>query len=445
MATDDTTGIVVSRADSASVHIGKHLLDLEDWEHTKDDSRPDGEGGGTVHRAPGFELREFDGLHLDLDRVADAFSDPDMVVFASRHAGDTGPLLTAHHTGNFGPAEYGGRTGEFARACPNAQAHVLDALMEYAPPRYDIGMECTHHGPTDVGAPSMFVELGSGEPEWDDPDGVRAVARAILVLRGVAPERDRQVVGFGGGHYVPRFERVVSKTDWAVGHIGADWALSAMGDLNRDVLTQAFERSGATHALIEGDRPELRTVIDDLGYRIVSETWLRETTGIPLEFVEQAETRLTTIDGGLRFGTPARTAAVEDFTTERLPAALLEEVEGIDPEATRAAVEGHALAFDTEQGGTRLAGHVVLRSTDNREEIDDEFIEILGEKYETVERREEAVVARETAFDPEKAHEAGVPEGPKFGTLAGGEPVTIDGQTVQPEAVHTERERRFPL
>ena len=55
------------------------------------------------------------------------------------------------------------------------------------------------------------------------------------------------------------------------------------------------------------------------------------------------------------------------------------------------------------------------------------------------------LVARETAFDPAAARDAGVPEGPAFGCLAAGEAVTVDGETVEPAAVHTRRKRRFPL
>lgn len=225
-------GIVVSRADSASTHIGEHLLELDDWEHHEDDSRPDAAGGGTVYRTEGACLREFEGLHLNLERPAAAFADPTLVVFASRHSGETGQLLTAHHTGNAGPAEFGGSANEFARACPSAHARVIDVLETHAPEGYSVGMECTHHGPSEVGAPSMFVEVGSAEPQWEDPAAARAVAQAILDLCGVAPDRPvedagtgsdseehtrRQFVGLGGGHYAPRFERVVRETDWAAG------------------------------------------------------------------------------------------------------------------------------------------------------------------------------------------------------------------------------------
>src|SRR6056297_2219923 len=178
-------GIVVSRADSASEHVGDHLLDLADWSLETDETRADADGGGTVYRTDGIELREFDDLHLHLDGVGSVFdADLELLVFASRHSGETGPLLTAHHTGNFGPADHGGEPNALARACPNAHDAVLDALREHAPEGYEVGMECTHHGPSTVGVPSMFVEVGSAEPQWEDETACRAVAEAILDLRG---------------------------------------------------------------------------------------------------------------------------------------------------------------------------------------------------------------------------------------------------------------------
>ena len=440
-------GIVVSRADSASAHIGEQLRDLETWETVADDTRPDGEGGGTVLRTPGFELREFDAWHLDLDGVGEVFADPEFVVFAARHAGDTGRLLTAHHTGNFGSAEFGGRAGELAETCPNAQSKVLAALTEHAPEGYDVGIECTHHGPSDVGAPSMFVELGSSEDEWADPAGARAVARAILDLAGTTAHRDRQLVGFGGGHYAARFERVVRETDWAVGHIGADWTLDGMDadDERGDVLRAAGERSETTVALVDGGRT-LAPELERLDYRVVSETWLRETSGLWLSLADRLEAALTSVDDGLRFGTPAQKADGDAaFTTDGLPPALLAEAEGIDAAAVRETVESRALAFETEQGGTRLGGRIALREGADREPLVDSLVRILREKYGEIERRDGAVVVHERAFDPEKARAAGVSEGPKFGRLADGESVCVDDRTVESHTVHTDREHRFPL
>jgi D-aminoacyl-tRNA deacylase len=505
-------GIVVSRADSASVHIGERLREVADWERHEDRSRPDATGGGTVYRTEGASLREFEALHLDLKRPAAAFEDPALVVVASRHSGETGPLLTAHHTGNVGPADHGGRPNDLARACPNAHARVLDALADHAPDGYEVGMECTHHGPSAVGAPSMFVEVGSSESAWADPAAARAVAQAILDLQGVDPDRPadevagdqqasevtgdrsadevtgdqqagevtgdqpagkvtgdqqaggvpesrdrrcRHLVGLGGGHYAPRFERVVRETDWAVGHVLADWGFEALrgatgagehAERLREVLDQAFEKSAAAYALVDRDRPAVERAVDDLGYRAVGETWVRETAGVDLDFVRTVEAAVGTVTDGLRFGeraTGARPGA--DWTVESLPGALLDEAFGIDREKTRRVVAETALAFETGEGGTRPAGTVVLADPEDREHVVDGLLDVLDTRYNSIERRDGRVLAREEAFDPDLARTLGVPEGPAFGHLSNGQSVEVDGDTIPPEAVTREREREFSL
>jgi D-aminoacyl-tRNA deacylase len=439
--------IVVSRADSASEHIGEHLLELREWTAREDDDRPAAAGGGTYHVHGDFELRSFADLHIYLDRPADAFSTtPDLLVFVSRHSGETGALLTAHFTGNFGPAEYGGEAGSFAAAAPNAERAVVTALAEHAPAGYDVGIECTHHGPTDVGAPSMFVELGSGEEQWGDPAAARAVARAVLDLAGVDAHCDRQVVGFGGGHYAPRFTRIVRETDWAVGHVGANWSLDAMGDprANAAVLDRAFEASRADLAVVDGDREGLVEAVESVGRRVVSETWLRETEGVPLALVTAVEEATSGVDDGLRFG--RRAVGYEgEWAVRPLPTDLVEAARGVDAEATYAAAADTLVAFETAEGATVPRGDAVVATEADYEALVDALAAVLERKYEEVTREDGIVVARTTGFDPAKARARGVPEGPAFGRLASGESVTVGGETVPPEAVTSEREERFEV
>ncbi|MFC7070891.1 D-aminoacyl-tRNA deacylase [Halobaculum lipolyticum] len=493
-------GIVVSRADRASTHVGERLLDLADWTERTDDSLADAEGGGAYHvldRAAGgdgvadggaagtadgagdapdrFELRSFDDLHIRLPDPTGAFSErPDYLVFVSRHAGDTGPLLTCHFTGNFGDAEYGGEAGSFAPACPGVQRALVAGFDEHAPDGYGVAIEGTHHGPTDLAVPAVFAEVGSDDAQWDDPAGAGAVARAVLDLpdRGATvavgdPDRPRHVVGFGGGHYAPRFERVLRETAWGVGHVGIDWQLDELGhpEEHPDVLDAAVRASDAAYALVEGDRPVLREALADRGVRVVGESWVRAVDDTPLGLVAALESDLSTVDDGLRFGDAAgddRFAAAgadgdpaDGYRVVDLPADLLAEAQGIDAEATRAAVEAHAVAFETEHAGTRAAGRAALPvagGTDETgaEETADPFealvaalAGVLRGKYDEVTREGDAVVARVESFDPERAATLGVPEGPKFGALSAGEPVEVNGETIRPETVSRTRERRF--
>ncbi|MES3162003.1 MAG: D-aminoacyl-tRNA deacylase [Halorubrum sp.] len=513
--------IVVSRADSASEHIGDRLRAIEDWTRHEDPSRPDAAGGGTYYRTNGFELREFDDLHIELSNPAAAFggsagadansktaAELDFLVFVSRHSGETGPLLTAHVTGNFGPATYGGQPETLALAAPGAVKRVVDGLATHAPDGYDVGIECTHHGPTDTTVPSLFVEVGSDEPQWGDPAAATAAARAVLDLRETGPAltgadgRPRHVVGFGGGHYAPRFTRIVRETDWAVGHVGADWALDEMGapGANRETVAAAFERSDAHHAVIEGTNPDLRAVIEALGHRVVSETWVRAVDDRPLALVESLESTMTAVDEGLRFGSvtpavepdgpagndlstptgpshsvggdpsvdeaPSPGESLDQILTVRsLPAGLLSRAQGLDGEAARTAVETNTVAFETEQAGTRAAGvaaFVADGATPGYEDLIIDLAAVLESGYDEVTiqwnsegsvddgssddgERDGVVIAQKAAFDPELAAMRGVPEGPAFGRLANGEAVELDGETIRPEAVSRETEDRFPI
>lgn len=464
--------IVVSRADRASEHIGAQLLETADWTGHDDSDRPDADGGGTYYVREGMELREFEDLHIYLDDPTPAFTGGaeavELLVFVSRHSGETGPLLTAHFTGNFGPAEYGGETGEFARAAPAAQRQLVDAFERFAPAGYDVGIECTHHGPSPTAVPSLFAELGSGEPQWDDPDGARAVARAVLELPGPSDPADvvgvdgraRHVVGFGGGHYAPRFTRLVTETAWGVGHVGSDWQLAEMGDpgANTAVLERAFGASGAHYAVVEGEKPELVTILEELGYRVVSETWIREVDDRPLAMVGALEDDVASVADGLRFGNPGAGAdaaapptntdeARDRYVVRDLPAELLAQAQGIDPETTRKAVEARAIAFETEQAGARAAGTAAFPDEEARGALAADLARVLRGKFDAVDvdRERGVVVAHENAFDPALAAERGVPEGPAFGRLASGEAVDVDGETIEPATVRREREERFPF
>ncbi|ESS09922.1 MAG: uncharacterized protein conserved in archaea [uncultured archaeon A07HN63] len=462
-------GIVVSRADAASTHIGEQLRAVGAWTAHEDGSRADGDGGGTYYTTEGFELREFDAIHIELGDPTPAFADPDeldCIVFVSRHAGETGRLLTAHVTGNFGPAEYGGEAGSFARAAPGAHKTVVDALDAHAPNEYEVGIECTHHGPSECATPSLFVELGSGEAEWQDPDGARAVANAVLDLRGVAADhhpvdggrprngRPRHVVGFGGGHYTPRCERLVTETAWAVGHIGSDWQLEAMGEptANREVIDAAFAASNAELAVVDGEKPDLTAVIDDLGYRVVSETWLRTVGERPLTVVEAAETTLSPVADGLRFGEVAvetergsNDDPADAWTVVSLPDELIGAANGIDADATLTAVDESTVAYETTEGATLPAGDALVADPGEFTDLVDRLAELLGREYASVEQTADGVVCRDTGFDPEKAATLGVPEGPKFGRLAAGETVEVNGREITPDAVESDRVERFAV
>jgi len=432
--------VVVSREDTASLTIRDALLDAADW----DEHEPSGEWqrewahgwDGEDDTGDGFVMVEKDGLHLHydgVDAVLDDFFDISFVVFVSRHSGDTGPLLTAHHTGNFGEAEYGGEDTSLAVPAPSATRHLLWRFSEDAPEGFDVGMEATHHGPSEIETPSLFAEIGSGEDEWEREDAARAVAKAVLSL----PEREEPrttVVGVGGGHYAPRFTRVVLETDAAVGHIVADYALEG---LDADILREAYEMSGANALLLDGDAVE-PTPDSAEDYPLVTEPYLRERANVPDETAEAVEGTLGTVAGDARMTARAEEGAQEVVSFD---AELVREARNVDPEFADKALESGAVGY-VEEGG-HVEGVAVARGEER--ELADSLADVLRHKYDTVSVEKDRLVAERDAFDAEKARELGVDEGPDFGRLSSGEAVEVDGRVVEPGDVHTSERRKFPL
>ena len=144
----------------------------------------------------------------------------------------------------------------------------------------------------------------------------------------------------------------------------------------------------------------------------------------------------------MRFGERA-TGYRWEVVVADLDESLLGRASGVDRDRTRATVAETAVAFGTEQNGTEVVGPVALADPDDRERLVDDLSTVLEGAYDTIERTDDRIVARETAFDPELAHEHGVPEGPKFGRLSAGETVEVDGDVVEPSDVTRERVDEF--
>jgi D-aminoacyl-tRNA deacylase len=117
----------------------------------------------------------------------------------------------------------------------------------------------------------------------------------------------------------------------------------------------------------------------------------------------------------------------------------------VDRDAALDAVHDHSVAYETVESGTRAQGRAAVPDESAYDELVAALADVLREKYDAVERTDHAVVATRETFDPEAAAEFGVPEGPAFGKLSAGEPVDVDGRTVEPSAVREERTTAFPV
>lgn len=256
--------IVCSSEDPASMNIFENLLGLRKWSERP----PFLTCGRFAIMRIGEPLLYQDGIDA---RIKDLGIDPELIVFASKHKSESGrPTLSVHFTGNVDDALYGGRPRELAVPAPHALRSALITLHSICPD--EATMECTHHGPSNLSTPSMFIEIGSTEERWADPSRGRIVAEAIL---SIVPEgREKVAVGFGGGHYAPKQTDVLLKYRVAFGHVFPTYQI---GKLTPDIIGMAFRLSNADFGFIDkksmrGDeRRMLERMINDAGYDVITE------------------------------------------------------------------------------------------------------------------------------------------------------------------------------
>ena len=181
---------------------------------------------------------------INAQNLLDHFANLDLVVFISRHSSASGtPTLSVHTPGNPGPAELGGLPRKVSISPAAALRDALKALMrlkEEMKLDYEVAYECTHHGPS-FNVPTMFVELGSSERQWNDSKAAEAVARAAMeaIVKFGASE-NVAVLGIGGPHYNQRFTKMALGDELIFGHIIPKYAVQWM---DAEILSQCVERT----------------------------------------------------------------------------------------------------------------------------------------------------------------------------------------------------------
>jgi len=192
-------------------------------------------------------------------------------IVLSRHSSKAGvKSYTVHHTGNYGgEALYGGRPRELGIASPRTAWRLLRLLKahrdSYGRSEYEVSYEATHHGPTNLSKPLVFIEIGSTISEWSDPVNHRVVGDAVMgFLQGWIREECIPAIGIGGGHYPRKHTEIALSEPICYGHIMAKYALAS---LSREILDMMVERSSVkpVEVVVEkkGTRQEHRAVIEE--------------------------------------------------------------------------------------------------------------------------------------------------------------------------------------
>ncbi|MCM2465395.1 D-aminoacyl-tRNA deacylase [Methanoculleus oceani] len=390
-------------------------------------------------------FHEIDGRLIYQEQV-DEGVDADLIIFISRHSSaQPTPALTVHVTGNYEAADLGGEPGTLAPAAPAWMHAILRNLAARAPEGYRVSYEVTHHGPTALATPSLFVEIGSTATEWADPAAGRAVAESIL---SAAPLETINLIGFGGTHYAVRQTGIALSSRGAFGHIVPT---RQIGAINPGLLRMMQEAGSAVAAYI--DKKSLSTdqigrierMLDDAGILLLSESEILAASGLEWATYLAVRALAEEIAPGSRIhihdltgeGTPVAVRIIPDLIEETVKTDKSGFLNGLDPLPAVHLSNGSTEVLSTficfENGSSRLASDITTLCVKL----------LLICKNAVIDG--DHLVLRKVRFDPEKARRHGVPKGPLFAMLAGGKAVEIEGRKITPDAVQTTSAKRIHI
>ena len=215
----------------------------------------EGFASGRSPKHKGVRLHVEDGSLLTLESLDGLYPDADSFIFLSKHRSDSQiPTLTCHCTGNFADNPYGGNPREMAVAYPSLQKAYLKAITaaRSRAPAYDVVIEATHHGPTSLKKPVLFVELGSSEKQWADGNAAGVMCDTLLRLLGDGIESCEKVgVALGGTHYPTKFNKLLLESEFGLAAVASKHNLEA---IDEQLLEQMIAKSAekVTHIVVDG-------------------------------------------------------------------------------------------------------------------------------------------------------------------------------------------------
>jgi len=158
-------------------------------------------------------------IHLNDLKLAESKLNVDYIIIASRHRSKTSrPALLVHTTGNWeNSSDYGGNPRELSHASALLRKSGFLSLIYNSKKvkleDFAVDVEVTHHGPSVLEKPLIFIELGSSEEEWTNKTAAEVVADSIIetilrFLQYIEKKNQEIGIGFGGTHYAPNFSRL---------------------------------------------------------------------------------------------------------------------------------------------------------------------------------------------------------------------------------------------
>jgi len=209
------------------------------------------EKDGDIYKGKHFDLAIIPSPAISADWLEEKF-DYDGYVFLSKHAAESGVLaLTCHNTGNFSDADFGGYRRQVSIPHSHLQKSYIQALWSLRNmfSKFLITIEATHHGPTALNKPALFVEIGTTEKEWTNANLCNSVAQILVEVMKKNQASYPTAICFGGTHYSEKFTNELIHGKYALGTVVPKHALE---HVDNSLFSHIIQRNqGATVALLD--------------------------------------------------------------------------------------------------------------------------------------------------------------------------------------------------
>lgn len=239
-------GIISSSLDPASINIANNLIETAGCE--------------LVEKSNSFVLYYCEEVKsrliivdsdlIYIDKLPVLKQNPKRFIFLSRHSSSSKTLsLLVHFTGNWtSEAKYGGKPYSLGISDPILGKLIFNALNETIIKEnirnIPISLEATHHGPSELDRPVVFVEIGSDLDAWKNKK--LGYLWALTLIESINKLINKKycnyitAIGFGGPHYAPNFTKIERETRIAIGHIAPKYVISS---IDERMMLQAISRS----------------------------------------------------------------------------------------------------------------------------------------------------------------------------------------------------------
>lgn len=204
---------------------------------------------GEIFRGEFYDLLIIPTPAISADWLEEKY-DYDGFVFLSKHAAESGVLaLTCHSTGNFSEAKFGGNSRQLAIPHPDLQKQYLQKLWENETSFSDfqITIEATHHGPSALNKPVIFIEIGTTEKQWTDVSLCNSIATIVHQVMTSPQKIHPMAICFGGTHYSEKFTMELLDGEYSLGTVMPKHALD---DLDAELFSHIISRNSLAKAAL---------------------------------------------------------------------------------------------------------------------------------------------------------------------------------------------------